>query len=88
MTRKDYRLIASALREAKPPKSGPDSVFVIHDFADLKPANDYFLMLCLGEQWRRTAHFLACALSKDNDRFDSDKFLQACGIPSEDTSAN
>ena len=72
MTRKDYRLIASALREAKPPESGPDS------FADLKPANDYFLVLCLGEQWRRTARFLARALCEDNARFDSDKFLQAC----------
>lgn len=76
MTRKDYRLIASALKDSKPISNGPNSF-----------AYDAAYEFRLG-QWSKTTRLLSLALGADNARFDSDKFLQACGIPSEDTSAN
>lgn len=64
MTRKDYELIAAAIKEAKPL---------------LPPVADYAeTTRQLG--WQTTAHAVAEALARDNPRFDRERFLAACGF--------
>jgi len=63
MTRKDYVLLATALRNARPG--------FYHDVTQASPAQTV---------WLASAYSVADALTKDNPRFDSDRFLTACGV--------
>jgi hypothetical protein len=71
MTRKDYVLIAEALR---------------NDAAHLQPMNesDYNKMLDWEQgafdQWNTTVLAIAASLQQDNPRFDRARFLAACGV--------
>ena len=64
MTRKDYELIAKAIKAAKPSDS------TMADYAEMTRK--------LG--WRNTVHSVAEALAGDNPRFDRERFLKACGF--------
>jgi hypothetical protein len=69
MTRKDYVLIAAALKDARPiPK---------HELYAL----DHNERLC-ADTYRNVARSIADALAKDNPRFDRERFLTACGVQS------
>jgi hypothetical protein len=58
MTKKDFQLIASALRESFPERGSEHPT----------------------QQWERTVHTIASALSESNPRFDRARFLSACGL--------
>lgn len=58
MTRKDYMLIAAAIKET-------------HDAMADRPAERGGVY--------NTAATIACALRKDNPRFDAARFMDACG---------
>lgn len=64
MTRKDYQLLAEALKKAKP---GSDYNY--------SPSNEGTLT-----QWRVTCSLVAGALAVDNSCFNQDIFFAACGI--------
>lgn len=57
MTRKDYELIADAIKQHSA-AANPDAAAAV----------------------RRVAHELTEALSADNSRFDTSRFLKACGV--------
>ncbi len=61
MTRKDYQLIAEALRKARPIEQGPPD-----SHKDVARA-----------QHRVAVSYITGALAKDNPRFDAQKFLNA-----------
>lgn len=63
MTKKDYELIASAI------KANYDMAINSHD---LKPTPDYVIKL--------VAETIAGVLAQQNDKFDRNRFLQACGV--------
>lgn len=63
MTRKDYRLIAGALRAAKPNTSQVPG-----------PVGSAAL-----DTWEIAVEVICGALEGDNDAFDADKFYEACG---------
>ena len=58
MSRKDYQLIADALKYTK-------------------PANTPSLELA---QWQKDVDSIALALSRDNERFDRERFSKAAGL--------
>lgn len=60
MTRKDYVILAKALRNARPAT-----------FSDGAKSHEYTV-------WLAAACSVADALMADNNRFDSDRFLNAC----------
>lgn len=66
MTRKDYVLIADAVRQSR--LVGPNVAE--------STAHRY------NEQRANTARCLAYALGRDNPRFDRARFLEACGVAS------
>ena len=67
MTRKDYVLIAAALKSTKP----------------VPPTNATLDTRVAGAMaWGRTAAYLTDALASDNPRFDRERFLKACGVQS------
>lgn len=63
MTRKDYQVIAQALKAAKPVNTERASVTV---------------KVCEVSVWESTVRSVAQALAKDNGRFDMQRFLEAC----------
>lgn len=65
MTRKDYVLIAAAMRNAQPPLARPNT-------SPASYAPDYVA-------WFACIVNLAHSLSIDNERFDTVRFLAACG---------
>lgn len=65
MTRKDYVLLARALRSA--------------DFRNFPVEDDEASAETVVEQWNSCVNAIALALSKDNERFNSMKFREACG---------
>ncbi len=67
MTRKDFILIAAAIRAARDEMFAkePDESHV-----DLNDGLNY------------TAEFIADALRRTNERFDRERFLKACGVQS------
>jgi hypothetical protein len=71
MTRKDYQLIASAIKatQARIKAAAEADHRERRDGADLEQLRGV----------RRTAAHLADALGKDNPRFDAGRFLTACG---------
>lgn len=67
MTRKDYVLIAAALRKSKPAQ------------VDARSSR----AKCYGEAvatWAGCVSATAAALAADNPLFDSERFLAACGV--------
>jgi len=64
MTRKDYALIAQAMRDIRPPKP-----FALSDEAERE----------VRLQWNSSVESLAVSLQLDNPRFDAGKFRDACG---------
>lgn len=66
MTRKDYQLIAEAIREAR--SISPGAVVVA-------PSTRYH-----DDGVDTAARYLASALERDNPRFDRARFLKACGV--------
>lgn len=66
MTRRDYVMIAAALRDSKPYK------------CELTPDGEYANPLCT--QWAKTARQIAYELAEDNPRFDKQRFLDAAGV--------
>jgi hypothetical protein len=70
MTRKDYEVIAGALRSAMPPE--PD--------VGAPVTTDYIAACARFNQWQYAATKLADALKSDNDRFDRARFLAAAGV--------
>jgi hypothetical protein len=70
MTRKDYRLIASAIRITL--ESIRDNPKVLRP--DIQETGIY-----------RAATVLASRLGEDNPNFDRDKFMVACGLHEEET---
>ena len=64
MTRKDYKLIAKALSNAKPPQTN-----------EAPNPDNYGEILLV---WTRTVQFVARALRSDNYRFDYERFYDAC----------
>lgn len=67
MTRKDYILIANALKLAKP--------IAKHEAYAL----DHNERLCF-DTFRNAAHSVANAFASDNPRFDLERFLKAAGV--------
>lgn len=67
MTRKDYVLLANALRNARP-------TMYTHAARMDHETN---------VRWLATVCSVSDALTKDNARFDSDRFLTACGAHDE-----
>jgi len=65
MTRKDYILIADALKAAKP--------IPAHQLPDYSERAAI-------ESHRNAVHSICAALSDDNPRFDRERFLKACGL--------
>ena len=66
MTRKDYRIIAAALRHVKP--SNPLTTPKEH-----AKALEY-----MGKEWSWTVDSIATALEQDNPRFNRVRFNEAC----------
>jgi hypothetical protein len=64
MSKKDYILLAEALKDSKP----------VINFSERLNENQAVLV-----QWNRTVENIAYALAKDNDRFNRNKFLTAAG---------
>lgn len=64
MTRKDFELIAAALKEAR----------------DQVPQTDTLHHTCELLGHSTAARVLAYALAKTNPRFDRERFLKACGV--------
>lgn len=64
MTRKDYELIARALRSSR-----------LH-----LPAMDPQYRVGAKDQWETTVEEVADELERENPRFDRNKFLIACGM--------
>lgn len=64
MTRKDYILIANALRDARP----------------LEYPEVYRKLDPLSRQWEACVRNVARALHRDSAEFDDDRFLKACGV--------
>ena len=60
MTRKDYILIAEAIRRAR---------------ADTKENCPEY-----GKGLRLASQYLAAQLARDNNRFDCERFIKACGV--------
>lgn len=65
MTRKDYILIAAALRFVKP-----------------EPLAGQPVESAITNTWENTVSNVASTLARDNARFDSGRFLAACGYRS------
>jgi hypothetical protein len=66
MTKKNYELIASVFAGAI------DDIDSIYDEINEKQPRWYAI--------GHLAHSLALELQRDNDRFDKDRFLRACGV--------
>lgn len=66
MTRKDYVLIADALKCVRTSAAGRDEGELEDRLA----------------QWSEDCEAVADALANDNPRFDRDRFLKACGVAS------
>ena len=69
MSRKDYRVIARALADARP----------IPGMFDGCDGNTHDAYRRAESVWRHLVEELACALASDNPRFRFDKFREACG---------
>lgn len=67
MTRKDYVLLAAALREARP--------LVI-------PGSNVPADPIARSTWYNCCSSIAIALKNSNRAFDSERFFDACGVPS------
>lgn len=67
MTRKDYVILAAALR-ATHPCAAPSGQLTLTSAAE-------------SSLWARTVRSVATALGRDNPRFDLQRFLRACGAP-------
>lgn len=72
MTKKDYLLVADALNEAKPKVVDQ----AVKDATGIDEA--------IRIQWHFDCRLIAHALGFDNDRFDRQRFLKACGIEADD----
>lgn len=70
MTRKDFQLIADAIRQAKPTAK-------IHDGST---QTDRDFSYAANVQWSYTVNRISEALQSTNDRFDTELFLKACGV--------
>lgn len=66
MTRKDYIALAGVLQQSKPEDSPLGS-------------NDY-VATAKTAQWLKDVNAVAAALRRDNNAFDEDRFMKACGI--------
>lgn len=66
MTRKDYELIARAIATLR-------SIY-----PDGAPVNDHDKGFEHGT--KQAAQYIATALATDNNRFDRERFLKACGV--------
>jgi hypothetical protein len=64
MTRKDYRIIATGLSDAKPPQTN-----------EAPNPNNYGELLLV---WTRTVQAVAAKLKADNYNFDYARFYDAC----------
>lgn len=69
MTRKDFVVVAAALKASHPG--------ALHPAANIEARNAYNYAC---DQWRRTCRAVAGALVNTNARFDSERFLAACGV--------
>ena len=74
MTKKDYVLIAAALR-GDAAHLAPDAVYKSYVTMPAWNKGAY-------DQWHTTVLAIAAALASDNPRFDRARFLQACGVQS------
>lgn len=66
MTKKDYVLIAKAIAELR------------GVYPDGEPVSEYDKGFAHGT--KQAAQYLAAALANDNNRFDRERFLIACGV--------
>ena len=66
MTRKDYELLAKSLATLR----------IV--YPDGTPVNDYDKGFEHGT--KQAAQYIASALAGDNNRFDRERFLKACGV--------
>ena len=69
MTRKEFELIAAALRDARPPRALRDAAHAASIVAAGKAIDD-------------VARELATRLAATNPRFNRARFLDACGVTS------
>lgn len=71
MTRKDYELIAKAIRDSQ---MDPD------EYEGEMPDDVASEFEGAATQHKQTAYDVCRALAEANPRFDRDKFLRACGV--------
>jgi hypothetical protein len=69
MSKKDYILLAQAMKDSKPSKSGLAETQIKYKLVE--SASD--------KQWNNDVISLSDSLAQDNPRFNRAKFLQACG---------
>lgn len=69
MSKKDYQLVAAALRKTEP--TDPNTVDDVVLRAAVRAAR---------LQWLDTLNAFMDLAEKDNPRFDRDRFLTACGV--------
>lgn len=74
MTKKDYELIANVLKDVK---HGEIDMHERDDSVESHQGMEYI--------WGETCKAFALYLEEANPRFDRNKFLQACGIRTEDS---
>lgn len=71
MTRKDYILLACALRRSRPAEQYHKTSKLAYDL--------------LTVQWQADCHYMAGVLAADNPRFQQQLFLDNCGVVKQET---